>query len=46
MCFMKKVALKDFTIFTGKLQGCKFIKKRLQHGGFPLNIAKFLRIPV
>ena len=46
MCFMKKVALKDFTIFTGKLQGCRFIKKRLQQGGFPLNIAKFLRTPV
>ena len=24
-------------------QGCNFIKKRLQHRCFPLNIAKFLR---
>ena len=28
---MKRLFLKDFTIFTGKLQACNFIKKRLQH---------------
>ena len=27
------------------LQACKFIKKRLQHRYFPVNIAKFLRRP-
>ena len=39
---MKKVVLKNFTIFIGKLQTGNFIKKRLQHRCFPLNIAKFL----
>ena len=28
---MKKAVLKNFAIFTGKLQACNFIKKRLQH---------------
>ena len=28
------------------LQYCNFIKKRLQHKCFPVNIAKFLRTPV
>ena len=28
------------------LQSWNFIKKRLQHGVFPKNIAKFLRTPV
>ena len=41
-CFMKKAALKNFAIFTGKLPACNFIKKRLQHRCFPLDIAKFL----
>ena len=27
------------------LQTCSFIKRRLQHGRFPVNIAKFLRTP-
>ena len=27
------------------LQACNFIKKRLQHSCFPVNIAKFLKIP-
>ena len=40
---MKKVVLKNFTIFIGKLQTGNFIKKRLQHRCFPPNIAKFLR---
>ena len=40
---MKKVVLKNFAIFTGKLQACNFIKNTLQHRCFPLNIAKFLR---
>ena len=43
---MKKAVLKDFTIFTGKLQTYKFIKKWLQHKFFPLNIATFLRTPI
>ena len=42
-CFMKKVALKNFSIFTGKFQDCNFIKNRLQRRCFPLNISKFLR---
>ena len=35
--------------FINKFSGLKawnFIKKRLQHGCFPLNIAKFLRTPI
>ena len=28
------------------LQACMFIKKRLQHKCFPVNIAKFLRTPI
>ena len=39
----KKAVLRHFAIFTGKLQTCNFIKKRLQHRSFPLSIAKFLR---
>ena len=42
----KKTVLKHFGIFTGKLQTWNFIKKRPQHGCFPLNIAKFLRTPI
>ena len=30
----KKLLLKNFAIFTGKLQACNFIKKRLQHTYF------------
>ena len=40
-CFMKETVLKNFAIFTGKFQACNFIKTRLQHRCFPLNIAKF-----
>ena len=43
---MKKAALKNFAIFTGKLQTCNSIKNRLQHRFFHLNIAKFLRAPI
>ena len=28
------------------LQACNFIKKRHQHGCFPVNILKFLRTPI
>ena len=52
--FFKVSVLKNFTIFIGKtsagvslffffLKACNFIKKRLQHECFPLNIAKFSR---
>ena len=51
--FFKIGVLKNFAIFTGKylcqslflikLQAFKFVKKRLQHRSFPVNIAKFLR---
>ena len=43
---MKKAVLKNFAIFTGKLQACNFIEKRLQHSCFPLNIAKLLKTPI
>ena len=39
----KKLFLKDFAIFTGKLQVCKFTEKRLHRRCFTLNIAKFLK---
>ena len=49
----EKVTLKNFTIFTGIylcwslfLKTCNFIKKRLQHKCFPVNIAKFSRTPI
>ena len=45
-CFMKKAVLKYFAIFTGKLQACNFIEKRLQRSCFPLNIAKLLKTPI
>ena len=42
--FLKIVALKKFAIFTGKhLYWNNFMKKRLQHRCFSLNIANFLR---
>ena len=44
--FMKKAGLKNFTMFTRMLQACNFIKNRLQHKCFPLNITKFLRAPI
>ena len=43
---MKTLVLESlFNKVTG-LQTCNFIKKRLQHRCFPVNIAKFLRTPV
>ena len=46
-CSIKKLLLKIFAIFTGKhLKPCNFVKKRLQHKYFPVNIAKFLRAPI
>ena len=36
--------LKGFTISTAKhFKACNFLKKRLQHRYFPVNIAKFFR---
>ena len=43
---MKKAVLKNFAIFSGKLQPCNFIKNTLQQRCFLLNIVKFLRTPV
>ena len=47
------VALKNFAIFTGKhlcwslfFKVCNFIKKRLQHRCFPVDIAKYLTTPI
>ena len=45
-CIMKKAVLKNFVIFTGKLQARNFIKNRLQHQWFPLSIAKFLKTAI
>ena len=51
--FYKKAALKNVLIFTGKhlcwslyLQVCNFIKKRLQHRCFTVNMPKFLKTPI
>ena len=55
-CSIKKGVLKNFATFTGKHQRLFFItvaglrpatllKKRLGHKCFPVNLAKFLRIP-
>ena len=46
-CTIKKAALNNFAIFTGKhLKACNVIKKRLGVKCFPVNIAKFLRVPI
>ena len=48
---MTKAVLKNLAIFAGK-RLCwspfliKFIKKRLQHRCFPVNISKILRAPI
>ena len=45
--FYKKAVLKNFVIFTEKhLCWTLFLIKRLQHGFFPVNIVKFLRMPI
>ena len=52
--FRKKGVLKNFAIFTRKylcwslfdVFWVNFIKKRLQHRYFPVNITKFLRTPI
>ena len=56
--FCKKAVLKNFATFTqtsvleslfNKVEGlkvCKFIKKRLQHRCFPVNIANFLKTSI
>ena len=48
--FFKIGILKNFATFTGKhlcwsLKACNFIKNRLLHRDFPVNIMKFLRTP-
>ena len=46
--FFEKDVLKSLLNFTEKLQllkDCNFIKKKLQHKRFPVNITKFLRTP-
>ena len=55
-CSIKEAILKNFAIFTGKrpcwslfltkLQTCYFMKRRLHHRYFPMDIAKFLRTPI
>ena len=42
---MKKALLKHFATLAVKLQTYNFIKKRLQHRDFPLNVSKFLTSP-
>ena len=52
-CSIKRAVLK-FAIFThgntcvgvSETEACNFIKKRLQHRFFPVNITKFLRTPI
>ena len=41
---MKKAVLKNLTIFTGMLQTCNFIKKRLQHRYFPVLSSEYFEI--
>ena len=43
---MKKAVLKNFTIFTGKLEANNFIKNRLQHRCLSVNVAKFLKTAI
>ena len=44
--FCENKVLKNSAIFTGKsLKASNFVKKRLPHRCFPVNIAKLLRIP-
>ena len=45
----KTILKKPSLIRVNKVAGpqpCKFIKKRLQHKCFPVNIAKFVRTPI
>ena len=52
-CSVKRAVLKNFAIFTGKhrcrscfllkVKACNFIRKRLRHRCFSVNIVKFLR---
>ena len=52
-CSIKRAVLKNFAINTGKhlfvkvigLQACNFVKKRVPHGCFSVNVVKFLRTP-
>ena len=47
-CSIKKVScnIHRKTLIFCSLKVCNFIKKRLQHRRFPVNIAKFLRAPI
>ena len=36
----------DACVENAGLQSCNFVKKRLRHRCFPVNIAKFLRKPI
>ena len=49
-CSIEKAVLKTLAIFEflyiPVLAACNFIKKKLRHRGFPVNIGKFLRIPI
>ena len=47
-CSIKQAVLKYFAMFTGKhlRWSLKYIKKRLQHRCFPVNIAKVWRAPI
>ena len=45
-CSIKTGVLKKFSKFTGKhLRGATLLKKRLWHRYFPVNFAKFPRMP-
>ena len=45
MIHKKAPGLESFFNNVASLQTSNFIKKRLQHSCFPMNIAKFLRTP-
>ena len=43
---MKTPVLESLLNKAAGVQACNFIKKRLQHGCFPVKFAKFLRAPI
>ena len=43
---MKMAVVESLSDKVSGLQACNFVKKRLQHRCLPVNIAKFLRIPI
>ena len=44
--FTRKYTFLTFKLLASGPEACNFIKKRLQYRCFPVNIAKFLRVPI